>query len=96
MEKTLPSRPKEQTGLLRYETENYRVIIGKMSGPEDLPEEMRVKYIIQHKKDGVIYGVSGGLGAAIIHAQVAEKELAEAADMAIAEDARLPRGNGTN
>jgi hypothetical protein len=77
----------------KYETEHYRVYVGAMTGPEDLPVEMRVKYIVQHKRDGVVYGVSGSLGSAIIAALGAEKELEDASELMAAGALRNGQSN---
>lgn len=59
-----------------YQTPDYRVIIGKLSvGSADTPSELLVRYIIQHKKHGVIYNTAPGLGQAIGSALVAQAEL---------------------
>lgn len=65
-----------------YETPDYRVIVGRLSsGPEGTAQELLVRYIVQHKRHGVIYGSASGLGqavAAAIQAQI-EFQNAEAA-----------------
>ena len=98
MEKTITKEgaadaPRRSGLTLHHETAHYRVVSGVMSGPADLPEEMRLKYIVQHKQDGVIYGVSGSLGSALIAALEAEKELSVATELLASEHVRQP-GNG--
>ena len=72
-----------------YETPDYRVIPGKLSsGPEGTAPELLVRYVIQHKRHGVIYGTAGGLGQAIAAAVQAQIELANATAAAAEYEAR--------
>lgn len=71
-----------------YETPDYRVIIGQLSGPAETPIELRTRYIIQHKKHGVIYGSREGFGHAVAVALVAQAELQNAARIAEEQKAR--------
>jgi hypothetical protein len=64
-----------------FETPDYRVVLGRLSsGPEGTAPELLVRYIIQHKKHGIIYGTASGLGQAIAHTVQAQVELQNATD----------------
>ena len=71
----IPAEQQAKLDPVVYQTPDYRVIIGKLSGPAETPEELRVRYIIQHKKHGVVYGHTAGIGQAVAHALVAQAEL---------------------
>lgn len=80
---TAPYQPK-----LVYETPNFKVTVGLLSGPAETPQELRVRFVVQDKKYGVIYGTAGSTGAAIVAALTAEAELQNAAEIAAAQEAR--------
>lgn len=64
-----------------FSTPNYRVVIGRIPPTEQHPQAespLLVRYIIQHIKQGVVYGHSSGLGQAIAAAVQAEIELTNA------------------
>lgn len=88
MEKSAPLERPKVTVL--YETKNFRVIVGKMSGPPDLADEMRLKYIIQSKRHGVIYGVTGHEGAAYVACEEAEKGMLDSIAILEEVQARTP------
>lgn len=72
-----------------FETPDYRVVVGKLSsGPEGTAPELLVRYIIQHKKQGVVYGTAAGLGQAIAHCVQAQLELTTAVEAAKEYEAR--------
>ena len=72
-----------------YETPDYRVVVGKLSsGPEGTAPELLVRYIIQHKRQGVVYGTAAGLGQAIAHCVQAQIELTNAIEAAKEYEAR--------
>lgn len=95
MEKTIGKRPAGEPIRVIYETANYRVFIGLLSAPADQDEAMRLKFIIQDKKFGVIYGVTGHRTAAFVAAEEAEQALEQGAaildEMAIRK--ATPPGN---
>lgn len=63
---------------IAFQTPDYEAVIGTMSGPEGTPAELRFRYVIRHKKQGVIYGTAGGLGQAIAACIQAQVELQNA------------------
>lgn len=65
MEKSaIPSGSKPAPELV-YETEHYRVVIARLSGPETTPEELRIRYVVTEKARPIIAGLSGLRGEAI-------------------------------
>lgn len=78
---------------LVYETPDYRVVVGRLTGgPEGTAPELLVRYIIQHKRHGVIYGTAAGVGQAIAAAVQAQVELQNAAEGAKEFEARSFNG----
>jgi hypothetical protein len=72
-----------------FETPDYHVRVGRLSsGPEGTAPELLVRYIIQHKKQGVVYGTAAGLGQAIAHCVQAQLELTNAIEGAKEYEAR--------
>ncbi len=72
-----------------FETPDYRVVVAKMSkGPEDVPAELLLRYVIQHKKHGIIYGTGNGYGQAVVAALQAQAELVKANEIAAEQKAR--------
>lgn len=73
----------EQKVNVVFETPDYRVVLGKLSsGPAGTADELLVRYIIQNKKHGIIYGTAAGFGQAIVHAVLAQVELQNAVEQA--------------
>lgn len=92
MERTVPAQAGGRTGPgvpVIYETPNFRVVVGRLTGGSaDTYDEMRVRYIVQHKKHGVIYGTSGSIASAQMAALQAEREVYEAGRICVEEEAR--------
>lgn len=88
MEKTVGQQQAEPRFALVYETPHYRVVVGKMSGPEDTPMELRVKYLIQHKRHGVILGTTSSYGMAVATALEEEGRHLAADEVAASAEAR--------
>ena len=72
-----------------YETPDYRVVLGKLSeGPQGTAPELLIRYLIQHKKHGIIYRSASGVGQAIGAAIQAQFESNRAYEIAKEQEAR--------
>lgn len=63
-----------------FHTPDYQVVIGRLPPADGQPPNspLLVRYIVQHREHGVMYGTAAGLGQAIAAAVQAQIELGNA------------------
>lgn len=84
-----PDAPTREVGpKTLFETPNYKVFIGQIPDLKDTPAALSVKYVVQHKTDGVIYALAASIAQATLAALGAEAERIQAIGIAAAQEER--------
>lgn len=71
-----------------FQTPNYKVYVGQIPDLKDTPQALTVKYVVQHKTDGVIYAVAASIAQATLAALGAEAERIQAIGIAAEQESR--------